>query len=108
MKFKKGESGNPAGRAKGVKNKKTLAWEAMGETLIGPWTEAVQKHGTQLIKDGNYRAFLELYKDMVNYFKPKLSSAQVQQDTNINMALSDEELTAQLNKILTAINQAGT
>ena len=39
MPFKKGQVTNPRGRPKGAKDKRTIAWEALSESLIGNQAE---------------------------------------------------------------------
>ena len=45
----------------------------MGETLTSEWTKHVILYGNKLIDTGNYKEFIQLYKDLVNYFKPKIN-----------------------------------
>ncbi len=51
-KFKKGQSGNPAGRKKGQRNRVTLAVEA----LLGTDAEAITRKAIELAKDGDITA----------------------------------------------------
>ena len=52
MKFEKGQSGNPAGRPKGVRNKTTLAVEA----LLDGEAEAITRKAIEKAKDGDMTA----------------------------------------------------
>ena len=94
MPFKKGQSGNPAGRKKGTVTKKRSEWEQMGEALVGPWTDYIKAEGFRMMQEGNWEEFYPLYKDMVNYFKPKLSSAQLEAkvDTYIKLVHPDDDM----------------
>ena len=79
MAFEPGQSGNPTGKLKGTKAKKTLEWEALGESITTK-------------QAGNYNAFMdelwsgdfkskltaaELFLQSVEYFKPKLARQNI-------------------------------
>ena len=106
MPFKKGQSGNMEGRPKGSLSSKRQEWEQMGETLVGTWTDYVMQVGNDMIEEGKFEEFYPLYRDMVNYFRPKLSSAQVKQETEIKVELSHDEIIKRINSILAAINDS--
>jgi hypothetical protein len=91
MPFKKGQSGNPQGRKKGTVTKKRSEWEQMGEALVGPWTDYIKAEGFRMMQEGNWEEFYPLYKDMVNYFKPKLSSAQLQAKADIKIEVKEPD-----------------
>jgi len=75
MGLKKGQTNNPDGRPVGALSEKRKEWESMGGTLLGSWTNYITEYGNQLIKENNFDDFYPLYKDMVNYFKPKMQSS---------------------------------
>ena len=91
MPFKKGQSGNMEGRPKGSLSSKRQEWEQMGETLVGTWTDYVMQVGNDMIEEGKFEEFYPLYKDMVNYFKPKLSSAQLEAKADINIQVKEPD-----------------
>ena len=63
--WKKGEGGRP----KGVRNKNTLAWEALKDDIINLHTERFNTILTQLPPD----KFVNTYLQVLEYFKPKLA-----------------------------------
>ena len=103
-----GKSNNPKGKPKGALSSRRSEWEAMGEALTGTWTDYITEYGNELIKAGNFEEFYPLYKDMVNYFKPKLSSAQVKQEVEHKVELSHDEIVKRINSILTNISDSST
>lgn len=63
--WRKGQSGNPAGRPKGVKNKITLMKQVLEGELraqIGPEMAAVVAKALEMAKDGN-EAMIKLFVD---------------------------------------------
>ena len=66
--FTKGKSGNPKGRDKGDKNKKTKAWEQLGQFF----TDAGAERAKQIMVDADDKEFMIYYDKLVEYFKPKL------------------------------------
>ena len=108
MPFKKGQSGNPGGRTPGTLTKKRTEWEEMGDALVGPWTDYIKAEGFRMMQEGNWEEFYPLYKDMVNYFKPKLSSAQIKQETEVKLELSHEQIIKRINSILASIGSEPT
>ena len=89
-----GKSNNPQGKPKGALSSRRTEWEEMGEALTGTWTDYITEYGNDLIKAGKFDEFYPLYKDMVNYFKPKLSSAQLEAkvDTHIKLVHPDDDM----------------
>tara|TARA_R110000744_G_scaffold372161_1_gene483682 strand:- start:1399 stop:1698 length:300 start_codon:yes stop_codon:yes gene_type:complete len=70
MAFKKGESGNPKGREKGVENKITKeARDIFLETLEGQ-APHIAKAFEEVRRD-NPRAYLDLFAKYAQYFVPK-------------------------------------
>ena len=108
MPFKKGQSGNPEGRKKGTLTKKRNEWEAMGEALTGPWTDYIKAEGFRMMEEGDFDKFYPIYREMVNYFRPKLSSAQIKQETEVKLELSHEQIIKRINSILASIGSEPT
>ena len=104
MPFKKGESGNPGGRAIGSKNKLAAEWEALAEDIIGMHSERFNS----VLGGMNDEEFARNYTNILNYFKPRLASTQVKQETELKHSISDDELNDRLNKILTAFSKGVT
>lgn len=75
MPFKKGKSGNPSGKPKGLKSQKTVLWEKLGEWVVNEGAERYM----EIIQDQNDEEFKKDFLAIIEYFKPK----QVRQDTNI-------------------------
>lgn len=67
MKFKKGQSGNPAGRPRGSKDKKTEHWEQLGEYLINQGAERFMR----LLEESDDKEFKKDFALILQYFKPK-------------------------------------
>lgn len=83
----KGNTNNPDGRPKGIKNSKTILWEQFGDKMTNEFAKAAQDHMRQLLDEGKYNDFMSHYKDFVNYFKPKLSSAQVKAEVKADVSV---------------------
>lgn len=77
----KGVSNNPKGKPKGIKNARTKQWEALAEDIVTIHAERFNKSLANLEDED----FVKIYKDILNYFKPKISY-------NINKS-EDEPLT---------------
>jgi len=75
MKYRKGISGNPKGKAKGTKNKKTLAWESMAVNLTTIHTDHADKYLFDLWATDK-EAFFKAYVMLIEYFKPKLARTE--------------------------------
>ena len=67
MPFKKGHSGNPKGKPKGIKSQKTQQWEVLGESIMNEHTE---KFNSELNKLHGEK-FMDMYIKVLEYFKPK-------------------------------------
>ena len=74
--FKKGQSGNPAGREPGSKNLRTLEWEAFGKAIIEGNLAWMQSHLEDLKEEQPAAAFDRLV-ELMEYFKPKLSRQEL-------------------------------
>jgi hypothetical protein len=81
--FKKGKSGNPSGKPKGIKNAKTKAWEVLGEYLLN---DGAKKYKEEVFKLKGV-AFLKEYSALLNYFKPRLAqeSHKIEQESTITV-----------------------
>lgn len=64
-----GISNNPKGKPKGTKSTKTKQWEALAEDIV---TIHAKRFNIALsnLEDED---FVKIYKDILNYFKPKIS-----------------------------------
>lgn len=73
MPFKKGQSGNPNGKPKGAKGKKTEQWEAIGESITGKHAEKFNAFMDELWEGDNVKKMdaADLYLKTLEYFKPK-------------------------------------
>jgi hypothetical protein len=67
--WKKGQGGKP----KGAISEKTKRWEALGEMIVSEGAKKALDYITSLQGDD----FLKHYKDLLEYFKPKLQRTDV-------------------------------
>lgn len=65
--FSKGQSGNLAGKPKGTKSHKTIAWEQLGDFITDSGAERVKDILTNCTK----KEFMVWYPLLLEYFKPK-------------------------------------
>jgi hypothetical protein len=65
--FKKGESGNPAGRPVGAVSEKLKMWESLGNYVVTQGAERAM-HVLSTMDDEEY---LKHYLTMLEFFKPK-------------------------------------
>ncbi len=77
MKFEKGQE-KTGGRDKGVKNKKTIAWERLGEFITDAGANRVKAYLNSIEDD---EEFFKVYERLLNYFKPRHQSTQL--DANV-------------------------
>jgi hypothetical protein len=75
--FKKGESGNKAGKPVGTKSQKTIAWENLGEFI----TEAGAEKVKEILTKASPKDFMDYYTTLLEYFKPK----QQRIENNVNV-----------------------
>lgn len=80
--YKQGESGNPSGRPKGAKDKKTLAWDELGDYII---KGGAQKYLT-IIKGLPNKEFLSRFEAIMEYFKPKQQRTELTGELEIKGA----------------------
>jgi len=66
--FKKGIAPNPKGKPKGLKNRKTLAWEKIGKKFTEEWADRFM----DIMAGAPDKEFLQYYGMFLEYFKPKL------------------------------------
>jgi hypothetical protein len=90
MPFKKGDpKPKGSGMKKGQKATKTKQWEEMGEWLV---TEGADKY-MEYLKKMDPDNYLKRFEAMLEYFKPKLSRAELTgkdgDDLNINIVNYD-------------------
>lgn len=65
--YKKGESGNLAGKPVGTKSQRTLAWEQLGDFI----TEAGAERVKNILTKCTEKEFMLYYPMLLEYFKPK-------------------------------------
>lgn len=89
--IKKGVSGNPKGRPKGTPNKVTARTKATIEMVMDSLAETIIDD----LKQVNSSRRLQVYIDLMNYIKPKLSAnkndntTDVKGDVKINISFGD-------------------
>jgi len=80
MPFKKGESGNPAGKPKGTISKKTEIWNEIGEWFANDGLDKYKDKVMEMLDSSSDVKCLEgmkRYEALLEYFKPKLSRTEV-------------------------------
>ena len=92
--FKKGVSGNPAGKPKGTIDKRTRGWELLKETITTGLTDKFMQEMEKL--EGT--AYINAYLNVMEYFKPKLSR---QETLNTNVELDRVTVTIADSKTIT-------
>ena len=74
MKFEKGHTKiKGSGIKKGEKQKKTLAWEAIGEYIVNEGAERL----IDILAKSNDKEFIYNYTTLLEYFKPKLARSEI-------------------------------
>ena len=87
--------GNTEASKKG-KHTKTKQWEALSDKFTGAYADKVIKYLDDL-PDDEIDKFMQHYKDLLNYFKPKMQSVQIKTEGTININLvSDSDITNKL------------
>ena len=72
MAFQRGRE-KTGGKQKGSKNKKTVQWDILGESIMNEHTE---KFNTELAKL-NDKDFMDMYIKVLEYFKPKQNRTDI-------------------------------
>ena len=93
MPFKKGKSGNPKGKPKGIKAQKTVQWEALRESIIGEQADNFSKFLNKLWKSDDPADQMKastLYLQTIEYFKPKQSRVESVQDGPVEVIVKRE------------------
>jgi hypothetical protein len=88
-KFKKGESGNPAGKPKGAISEKTRFWNELKEFMTN---DGAQRYMDELQKLSG-KDYINSFSQLLEYFQPKLVRSEIKaevKDTTI-VDLPDEE-----------------
>ncbi len=68
MPFVKGQP-KSGGRTAGVKNERTLQWEALGESIVTTHTNRFNS----ILENSNDKEFSDRFLQVLEYFKPKLN-----------------------------------
>ena len=92
MPFEKGHS-KSGGRKKGVVNKKTSEWKEMGEWIINEGIQAYKDNLMDLMnhKEADIRLkAMDKFNALIEYFKPKLSRAELIGDEKKPLSLITE------------------
>ena len=77
--FEKGKSGNPAGRPKGCKDKRTEAWEQLGDYILGDGAERY----LAIIEGLPPEKFATRFESLLEFFKPKQQRTEIKGDVTI-------------------------
>ncbi len=86
--FKPGQSGNPKGKAPGTKSRKVEQWEKLSDYLLNTGADRFKK---ELIKLKG-KDFVDAYNKTMEYFKPKLSRAEVKHEDEVNTPITTVRL----------------
>ena len=84
MAYKKGESGNLAGRPKGSKTERTKQWDELHESIISGHADAFNKIMADF-SESDPHAFVTHYTRILEYFKPKYSRVEQKIDAGDNI-----------------------
>jgi len=80
MAFVKGKSGNPKGRVEGSVNKKTAAWNEIGEWVTGEGIELYKANLRSLMGSENEDIKLKAmdkFNAIIEFFRPKLARTEL-------------------------------
>lgn len=93
--FKKGVSGNPEGKPEGAISTKTKEWHGWGEYVVGENMPLYAQGLNEMLTSSDEKVRQEgmkRYEAILEYFKPKLSRADVDHTTKgekINIPISE-------------------
>lgn len=73
MGLPKGRTNNIKGKPKGTKSKKTIQWDALGESIMNEHTERFNSSLNDLDDD----KFMDMYIKVLEYFKPKQNRTDI-------------------------------
>ena len=108
MPFKKNVSGNPKGKPRGTKSRKTKQWEIFSEYIISGGLTKFQKELNKL----KGKEYVITFTSLLEFFKPKLGRIDydaeiVRAGKIIKLLLKDNECTERTN-YMTLISEADT
>ena len=72
------------------KHKKTLQWEALSEKFTGAFADKVINY-LETLSDDDMGKFMDHYKDLLNYFKPKMQSVQNKNEGTLKIIIDDAD-----------------
>ena len=73
---------------KGVRNKRTLEWEQLGEFITEAGAKRVMDYLGNIEDD---KEFFDRYERLLSYFKPKQASTNVKQEGDITIKIIDAD-----------------
>ncbi len=76
MGYKKGQSGNPKGRTKGVKNKVTTSTKELFDKMMEGKMQYVDD-ALSLLQEESSEKFLKHYTALLPYFMPKQTETEI-------------------------------
>ena len=82
----KGKSNNPAGRPKGIKDKRVQAWESIGEYLVGKGAE----RALEIMQRSSDAEFMAQFEKLLQYFRPKLKQVDETANHDVTIRIVDE------------------
>lgn len=95
MGLPKGKTNNANGRPIGTKNKRTIQWETLGESITGQQAEQFNNFLNKLWNskdDADKLIASELYLKTLEYFKPKQARNTIvgDEDSPVQIIISDK------------------
>lgn len=81
MGFKKGQSGNPAGKPAGIKDRKTILWDSFVEHSLSGGLSKFQEEMETL--EG--KEYVHAYLTLLEFMKPKRARVDENGDSAINL-----------------------
>ena len=83
--FRDKELASRAGKASVGPRKKTTQWEQLGDFI----TKAGAIRAMKILGEMSDEDYLDQYGKLLNYFKPRLSSAKIEGKTDINITVEE-------------------